>query len=221
MNEYEGTLEDYAELAVQFGYTSLFVVSFSLAPIFAYLSAIAEIRSDLFKVVNICRRMRPTPAEDIGIWQTIFWILIVISVWTNVGLICFTQDLLSDLAPNQTADGRWVFDLVSNRTSNAICDRVHSLPSHHHLYSNTCFQGMFTGVQWLIFIVMAIAGLSTTDYPVEVGIQLQRQEFVCSKLIEKVPDDHASGMHEDHEEGDLFSYGRVARDMIFDHEPLV
>ena len=80
---------------------------------------------------------------------------------------------------------------------------------------------MFTGVQWLIFIVMAIAGLSTTDYPVEVGIQLQRQEFVCSKLIEKVPDDHASGMHEDHEEGDLFSYGRVARDMIFDHEPLV
>mmetsp|Transcript_23431 Transcript_23431/g.62937 ORF Transcript_23431/g.62937 Transcript_23431/m.62937 type:complete len:1015 (+) Transcript_23431:163-3207(+) len=94
-NDYEGTIDDYAELAIQFGYVTLFVVSFPLAPLLAYVSLMLELRGDAFKLLRICRRPLPEKAEDIGIWQTIFSITIVFAVWTNVGIVCFTEDILT------------------------------------------------------------------------------------------------------------------------------
>lgn len=47
-----GTLMDYAELAVQFGYITLFVVAFPLAPFLALANNYVEFRSDAFKLLT-------------------------------------------------------------------------------------------------------------------------------------------------------------------------
>jgi hypothetical protein len=46
------SIEDYAELAVQFGYASLFVVSYPLTPLLAFVSNMIEIK------VRMCEEWR-------------------------------------------------------------------------------------------------------------------------------------------------------------------
>ena len=54
---------------------------------------------------------------------------------------------------------------------------------------------MFIGIQWLIFIAMAITGLEVRDIPVEVNIQLKRQELIVSKIINKIRDAEPDKKH--------------------------
>lgn len=82
-----GTLMDYAELAVQFGYITLFVVAFPLAPFLALANNYVETRSDAFKLLTQMQRPVPRGAEDIGSWQQVFTIIACISVLTNSALV--------------------------------------------------------------------------------------------------------------------------------------
>ena len=82
-----GTLMDYAELAVQFGYVTLFVVAFPLAPFLALANNYVECRSDAFKLLTQMRRPVPRGAEDIGSWQGVFTVITCIGVVTNSALV--------------------------------------------------------------------------------------------------------------------------------------
>lgn len=82
-----GTLMEYAEIAVQFGYITLFVVAFPLAPLLALASNYVESRSDAFKLLTQMQRPVPRGAEDIGSWQLVFTIITCISVVTNSALV--------------------------------------------------------------------------------------------------------------------------------------
>lgn len=68
-----------------------------------------ELRGDAFKLLQICRRPLPEKAEDIGIWQTIFGITIVFAVWTNVGIVCFTEDILTYTTFEKSGDGYYLY----------------------------------------------------------------------------------------------------------------
>lgn len=87
----KGTFDDYNEMIIQFGYVTLFVVGFPLAPALALLNNYFEIRIDAHKLVNATRRPDPRGAQDIGTWGTIIEIMSTISVVTNVALVCFTS----------------------------------------------------------------------------------------------------------------------------------
>ena len=82
-----GIIMDYAELAQQFGYITLFVVSFPLAPLLALANNYVEFRSDAFKLLTQMRRPVPRGAEDIGSWQRVFKIITCIAVITNSALV--------------------------------------------------------------------------------------------------------------------------------------
>eukprot|EP00968_Pinguiococcus_pyrenoidosus_P009276 scaffold731_cov261-Pinguiococcus_pyrenoidosus.AAC.22 len=87
-----GSMEDYLELSVQYGYVVLFAAAFPAAPFMAFVSNYFEYRFDALKLLKVFRRPLPRGAEDIGAWQTIFEILTVLSVVTNAGLMCFSFD---------------------------------------------------------------------------------------------------------------------------------
>lgn len=87
----KGPLRDYAELAIQFGYLTLFVVALPAAPFLAFISNYVEIRTDALKLFKFSQRPVPTGAEDIGTWQTIFTLVAGAAVISNAGLTFFTM----------------------------------------------------------------------------------------------------------------------------------
>ncbi len=58
----------FSYLVIQFGMVTLFVASFPLAPLFALLNNIIEIRLDAKKFVTELRRPIASRAKDIGLY---------------------------------------------------------------------------------------------------------------------------------------------------------
>ena len=48
-----GLLDEYLELAIQYGFITLFVAAFPLAPLFALINNALEVRLDAVKVIEI------------------------------------------------------------------------------------------------------------------------------------------------------------------------
>lgn len=69
---------------IQFGFVTLFVASFPLAPLLALVNNILEIRVDAWKLTTQYRRMVPEKAQDIGAWQPIMQGIAILAVVTNV-----------------------------------------------------------------------------------------------------------------------------------------
>mmetsp|Transcript_6784 Transcript_6784/g.10767 ORF Transcript_6784/g.10767 Transcript_6784/m.10767 type:complete len:757 (-) Transcript_6784:247-2517(-) len=106
-----GVLGDYAELSIQFGYVTLFVVAFPLAPLLAWLANYIEIGSDGQKLLYEHQRAMPTGNQDIGTWQAIFGMLSSIAVVTNAALVAFTTGMLAGRGWSTTEE-LWAFVLA-------------------------------------------------------------------------------------------------------------
>eukprot|EP00615_Pteridomonas_danica_P014832 CAMPEP_0114382610 /NCGR_PEP_ID=MMETSP0102-20121206/4209_1 /TAXON_ID=38822 ORGANISM="Pteridomonas danica, Strain PT" /NCGR_SAMPLE_ID=MMETSP0102 /ASSEMBLY_ACC=CAM_ASM_000212 /LENGTH=489 /DNA_ID=CAMNT_0001538439 /DNA_START=18 /DNA_END=1488 /DNA_ORIENTATION=+ len=90
-----GTFKDYGEMVIQFGYCTLFVAAFPLAPLLALVNNWIELRIDGWKLCEIHRRPYAVGAEDIGTW---FWFLDIMStlaVVSNMALFVFTGTQLN------------------------------------------------------------------------------------------------------------------------------
>ena len=90
----KGTIDDYSELAIQFGYMTFFLAALPMSAMFAFLNNFVEIRSDAYKLMKNHQRPRPAGAQDIGSWGAIFAVVTTICVVTNAGLIVFTMEVL-------------------------------------------------------------------------------------------------------------------------------
>ena len=77
---------EYSFLVIQFGFITLFVAAFPLAPLFALINNIMEIRLDGYKFIVTARKPMPAQAKNIGIWMTILDILSNLAVICNVGI---------------------------------------------------------------------------------------------------------------------------------------
>ena len=73
-------------LVLQFGFITIFVAAFPLAPFFALLNNWLEIRLDAQKFICATRRAVAERAENIGIWFRILDMLAQFAVITNVSL---------------------------------------------------------------------------------------------------------------------------------------
>ncbi|XP_029010483.1 anoctamin-2 isoform X2 [Betta splendens] len=94
LEPFEGVSPEYMEMIIQYGFVSLFVASFPLAPAFALLNNVIEIRLDAAKFVTEIRRPDAVRCKDIGIWFNILCGISKFSVITNAFVISFTSEFV-------------------------------------------------------------------------------------------------------------------------------
>uniref|UniRef100_A0A7M4EKY0 Anoctamin n=1 Tax=Crocodylus porosus TaxID=8502 RepID=A0A7M4EKY0_CROPO len=92
-----GLFYEYLEMVIQFGFITLFVASFPLAPLLALMNNILEIRVDSWKLTTQFRRPVASKAHSIGVWQEILNGMAVLSVVTNAFIVAFTSDMIPRL----------------------------------------------------------------------------------------------------------------------------
>ncbi|KAF9550580.1 Anoctamin-7 [Mortierella hygrophila] len=156
--------EEYRELVIQFGFCTLFVTAFPIAPIFALLNNILEIRVDAYKILTQHKRPIAQGAQDIGSWSTILMALTHISVFTNACLIAFQSNWMLD---NVFMTIPWVkhydFVKISEQDLN---------------YALLAVQLLFIFIyEHLVFMIkIAIANL-VRDTPQTVKLAIQRESY--------------------------------------------
>ena len=72
---------------IQFGFVTIFVAAFPLAPFFALANNIFEIRIDSDKMVCDLRRPVAHRAQDIGIWFSMLSAIAKMAVISNVSTV--------------------------------------------------------------------------------------------------------------------------------------
>uniref|UniRef100_A0A667ZX33 Anoctamin n=1 Tax=Myripristis murdjan TaxID=586833 RepID=A0A667ZX33_9TELE len=92
-----GLFYEYLEMVIQFGFITLFVASFPLAPLLALFNNIIEIRVDAWKFTTQFRRPVAAKAHSIGAWAEILSGVAVLSVVTNAFIVAFTSDMIPRL----------------------------------------------------------------------------------------------------------------------------
>ncbi|XP_033913444.2 anoctamin-1-like isoform X4 [Acipenser ruthenus] len=97
LEPFAGLTPEYMEMMIQFGFVTLFVASFPLAPLFALLNNIIEIRLDAKKFIAELRRPVAARAKDIGIWYNILRVVAKLAVIINAFVIAFTSDFIPRL----------------------------------------------------------------------------------------------------------------------------
>ncbi|XP_033723052.1 anoctamin-2 isoform X1 [Tursiops truncatus] len=97
LEPYTGLTPEYMEMIIQFGFVTLFVASFPLAPVFALLNNVIEVRLDAKKFVTELRRPDAVRTKDIGIWFDILSGIGKFSVIINAFVIAITSDFIPRL----------------------------------------------------------------------------------------------------------------------------
>ncbi|XP_041053393.1 anoctamin-1a isoform X3 [Carcharodon carcharias] len=111
LDPFAGLTPEYMEMIIQFGFVTLFVASFPLAPLFALLNNVIEIRLDAKKFTSELRRPNASKAKDIGIWYNILRGIGKLAVIINAFVISFTSGFIPRLvfmylySPDRTLHG--------------------------------------------------------------------------------------------------------------------
>lgn len=78
------SIVSYFLTVIQFGFITLFVASFPLAPLLALFNNILEVRVDAWKFTTQFQRPVAAKARNIGAWEEILNVVAILSVVTNV-----------------------------------------------------------------------------------------------------------------------------------------
>jgi len=82
---------EYLEMAIQYGFVTLFVTAFPLSPLFALLNNMVEIKIDATKFLKHRQRAVSMIATNIGAWERLLDIISNIAVVTNALVIALTS----------------------------------------------------------------------------------------------------------------------------------
>ncbi|KAF2364625.1 Anoctamin [Trinorchestia longiramus] len=106
-----GLFPEYLEIVLQYGFVTIFVSSFPLAPLFAFVNNVLEVRLDAKKLLTNYRRPVPQRVKDIGVWFRILDSIGKFAVITNGFIIAFTSNFIPELvyihvvSPDNTLNG--------------------------------------------------------------------------------------------------------------------
>ena len=143
------SFDDYAEMVVQYGFVTLFVVAFPLTPVLALANNVLELHVDSIKLCFGFRRPFPFAGQNIGQWELFMNMISSISVVTNIAIIIFTTDLFATWPEWQ----KWALFVVAEHALLLVkigvqmtvedCPQwVLDLLDRHELLVNKIFKGL-------------------------------------------------------------------------------
>ncbi|XP_025056159.1 anoctamin-5 isoform X7 [Alligator sinensis] len=207
-----GLFYEYLEMVIQFGFITLFVASFPLAPLLALMNNILEIRVDSWKLTTQFRRPVASKAHSIGVWQEILNGMAVLSVVTNAFIVAFTSDMIPRLvyyyaySPNANSpmsgyinNSLSVFRVSSfsvkpkDQGDIDFCRyRDYRYPPDHELqYSHTmqfwhilaAKMAFIIIMEHVVFIVKFFVAWMIPDVPADVTARIKREKFITQKIL--------------------------------------
>jgi hypothetical protein len=220
LSPYESTFDDFDEMAVQYGFVSLFVVAFPLAPLCAMANNIVEIRLDATKISNFCRRPEPEGAMNIGTWFDIMSIVSYISVITNSLLCVFRTEVIARGAKCTSDFTDWD-NLLNNQQAHGVT--LHQFPGaatasfSGYVFvpskSADCVVNQYTGfivAEHLILLFKFAMSYFVDDEPDGVRVHLARQEHLVDCLINGKEEENDDDLIEKRAHGTFdFAYTKV------------
>jgi anoctamin-7 len=186
-----GLFAEYLEMVLQFGFMTLFVAAFPLAPMFAFLNNVLEIRIDATKFIYDFRRAVGERAEDIGTWEKILQTLSKIAVITNAFVIGFTSDTLV----------RYLYRNEYGSLDNFISNQYAYWPPQQCYYVGyRDTNGNFTTFHWhvvavrlafivafehIVFFVSFLIDFFVPDVPGRIRHAIEREEYLGRMALEQ------------------------------------
>ncbi|XP_034487339.1 anoctamin-1 isoform X2 [Drosophila innubila] len=204
---------EYLEMVLQYGFATIFVAAFPLAPFFALLNNILEMRLDAKKLLTHHKRPVSQRVRDIGVWYRILDCIGKLSVITNGFIIAFTSDMIPRLvyrclkSKDGTLTGYLDFTLSEFKISDS--DKLKSLagdysnittckytdfrepPSsanHYKLTSDfyiilACRLGFVVVFENFVALVMILVRWCIPDMSVELRDQIRREAYITNEII--------------------------------------
>jgi len=161
--------DDYNEMALQFGFITLFVSAFPLGPLFALLNNLVEIRSDAIKYCTTLQRPPARQAQDIGTWENVLQALGLMAVITNAFIVGFSSVWVTkqiELYVDESA-------VVAGRLLVVL------------LFEHAVF-GLKILIAWLV-----------PDIPGPVQIAIDRERYLAKKALDGLEDNSLLGNTEE------------------------
>jgi len=107
---YDGPLDDYNEMVVQYGLTVLFAAALPLAPLISLFNNIIENRTDAIRYIKTTRRPEYRGARNIGVWEGIIKFMSAASIISNCLYLGYTSPQIGNALQNRVSAS--IFGLV-------------------------------------------------------------------------------------------------------------
>ncbi|CAH0560973.1 unnamed protein product [Brassicogethes aeneus] len=122
----QSLFSEYLEMVLQYGFVTIFVTAFPLAPLFALINNVLEMRLDATKFIRYFRRPVPQRVSNIGVWFPIMSFIGRLSVVSNAFIIAFSSNFIPQLvysmkvSSNHTEEGFLEHSLAYFNTSDFV-----------------------------------------------------------------------------------------------------
>uniref|UniRef100_A0A1A9X1M3 Anoctamin n=1 Tax=Glossina brevipalpis TaxID=37001 RepID=A0A1A9X1M3_9MUSC len=204
---------EYLEMVLQYGFVTIFVAAFPLAPFFALLNNILEMRLDAKKLLTHHRRPVSQRVRDIGVWYRILDCIGKLSVITNGFIIAFTSDMIPRwvyrglVSPDGSLKGYLEFTLSEFKISdsaalNSLAGDDSNLtvcrytdfrepPNTENKYELSsmfyiilaCRLGFVVVFENFVALVMILVRWCIPDMSVELRDQIRREVYITNEII--------------------------------------
>lgn len=157
--------DDYMEILIQFGYTTLFASAYPLASLISIAANWVEIRMDLFKLSHLHQRPFPQRSSDLGIWRPLLSTLVWMSALTNCLLAGFTSDQLMHYLPDFYLHDRSGFTTLEHDKGWLLVFVIF-------------------GLERLLLVLGLLLYVTIPDVPEDVTDELERRHYVHTQQRE-------------------------------------